>query len=465
MKSKNIFGAKTVVLIVIIGITISAVLIGFGYGRTILLGAVLGLIIVVVITKLGVHFTVWSMLCITVPLVMFRVPIFSEVYKITPAIVIAPIVVVTWILYVQRKNLPLLRLYKPGTLAATLFIGFSLMSILWNQDNTNLALSNIPQYIFGLFIYVLFSSVVRNQRDLEFAIRLILLSLGITLACLTYYYLGYLDRDYISVWFRSDIGESGKNMLSYMIALFFPLVISHVILVRSSKIIKILEWGIAASFVIALLFSTSRATYISTAFGIGLMMFFLPHRYFPRLLLGLGVVALLLVLYQPSEVIINLKSVFNMMLFEGGDVGMKTGSIDYRYELIRTGLKIFIESPLWGKGFGSYSTFEASASASHNDYARVLAETGAIGFFLYLFFFLSHIIPLIRIGWARRRNPQWFEIGLLVAIATLAVQLLFINADTLLITWIVFGLAASFLAGGANVAPLKTSSRLPAVRV
>lgn len=71
-------------------------------------------------------------------------------------------------------------------------------------------------------------------------------------------------------------------------------------------------------------------------------------------------------------------------------------SDNLRAELIRYGLELFSENPLFGYGLNNYHLFHWSGLYSHNNYIEVLVSLGIIGFIVYYLIFIKSAIALFR---------------------------------------------------------------------
>lgn len=78
------------------------------------------------------------------------------------------------------------------------------------------------------------------------------------------------------------------------------------------------------------------------------------------------------------------------------DVGLLNG----RESLWKIALQMFIDNPIFGKGYGSYYFIsisqDAITSSAHNYYLQVLAELGLLGLLLYIIAFCTGIIYTIK---------------------------------------------------------------------
>lgn len=98
------------------------------------------------------------------------------------------------------------------------------------------------------------------------------------------------------------------------------------------------------------------------------------------------------------------------------------GSITYRGELIKYGIRMFINHPFIGYGTGQFVALSQQyfgvASASHNGFIEVLVSYGIIVFFMYYFLFL-------RVSYKLYRNSKSINISNLV----LAILLMILVSD------------------------------------
>lgn len=441
---KTGIGTTVALVLALAAALLAGVTVNYWRSAILPLALVFALLLGAAFQRWGVHFVSWSLFCLSVPWTMVRVTVLGGAFSVSPAMALALTGGITWVMRARLERLPPLRIWRPGVLTASLFVGFSFISILWAPaDSVRPALLNVGRYLFGLFVYVLLSSVVRDRHKLEAAVRLGLLSCGTMLVGILYYYLIYLGRGYVGVWVRGDVGERGKNTLAYVMSLFFPLMLAHLLLARSQKKVKLVEWAFAGVYALGLLFSTSRGTYVAAAFTLVFLLVYLVGRPRRRLVFIVGLAVLLLTLYQPTRVVDHLRSLGDILSLGVAEVGRSDYSVATRLRLIGAAWDSFRRSPLLGAGLGSFATL--FSRPSHNDYLRVMAETGMIGLVAFMSFLLVHIVGLAKVLWIQRRSPRWLEVGLFGAILSMVIRLLVFNGDTFYVTWVVLGLVSALL--------------------
>lgn len=108
--------------------------------------------------------------------------------------------------------------------------------------------------------------------------------------------------------------------------------------------------------------------------------------------------------------------------------------IRIRMDLIKAGLQMFLENPLFGKGFATYSryllqsnvagVYETDITYTHNSYILILAELGLIGMILFLLLMYT----TIRTGFLNMKNLKdrslsCLQLGTLAAIFSNVVSL------------------------------------------
>ncbi len=117
-------------------------------------------------------------------------------------------------------------------------------------------------------------------------------------------------------------------------------------------------------------------------------------------------------------------------------------STESRMNYYVTGLRMTIQSPIWGQGFGRYPyEFENFSTATlhewglrtaHSSWVLVASETGLVG----LIFFAWIHLRMFRQCWFLKRS----EPGLLLAMTGYTITILFLSHSWLMFPWILFAL-------------------------
>ncbi|MEK7065279.1 MAG: O-antigen ligase family protein [Patescibacteria group bacterium] len=165
-----------------------------------------------------------------------------------------------------------------------------------------------------------------------------------------------------------------------------------------------------ASFVVLfclLILTYTRAAIIGLAvFGITLGVM----KYRKALGIGLALVALFYLIFYPLNNFLvhrfNYSLQSNPLISRLTERSDEADSISWRISLIQETAPIIMTRPIFGFGFGTFPiVWEANrgarhmfddSSESHNDYLRLLLETGAIGLLAYLMFFASLFTKIVQ---------------------------------------------------------------------
>ena len=118
-------------------------------------------------------------------------------------------------------------------------------------------------------------------------------------------------------------------------------------------------------------------------------------RLYKTLLIGAAVlVAAWFVLQLPVFETINKR----LTSYFTGDLGKSDTA---RQNMIKFGLEMFKERPIFGYGLNNYRLFYPSGQYSHNNYIEVLVSGGVVGFLLY---YSMYFLPLYTVFLGRHKN-------------------------------------------------------------
>lgn len=156
-----------------------------------------------------------------------------------------------------------------------------------------------------------------------------------------------------------------------------------------------------------LIFTYTRAAIIGLAvFSIALGVM----KYRKSLGIGIALVALFYLIFYPLNNFFvhrfNYSLQSNPLISRLTERSDEADSFSWRVSLIRETMPIIMTRPILGFGFGTFPiVWEANRGAahmyddsaeSHNDYLRLLLETGAIGLLAYLIFFASLFTKIVQ---------------------------------------------------------------------
>lgn len=162
-----------------------------------------------------------------------------------------------------------------------------------------------------------------------------------------------------------------------------------IFLFAKRRILKILLALLTAFNLYCLLYSFSRAAYLSGVVGVCFILFFARKKLLPFFVL----ICLLAPQVLPTSVWERIDMTFlsenEKVELAEKDPEMDDATFDPsaqgRFELWRQAFDLFKTNPVLGCGFRSYSTIYGFDT--HNNYVKVLAELGIVGFCLYLYLY------------------------------------------------------------------------------
>ncbi len=149
--------------------------------------------------------------------------------------------------------------------------------------------------------------------------------------------------------------------------------------------------------VIGILISYSRTTYISfTAF---ILLVAIKRRNLKQLTLIITIITIISLYFMPQAFWDRINSIIQIRSTYQNMYKFKTLSEIVRLIAIPAAWKIFLQHPIIGIGGGKFNyiwynyspIFYKAFMAPHNDYMRLLAEYGVVGFLLFLLVVLAYI--------------------------------------------------------------------------
>ena len=149
---------------------------------------------------------------------------------------------------------------------------------------------------------------------------------------------------------------------------------------------KLLLIGAAAMYGFGILYSFSRATQL--AFGLGVIVVACFKYRFVLVLLALA--ALTSSMWLPYSV----RERWDLTWDDSGQVDKATESRQSYWGLA---VDLFEESPIYGHGVGSYVLLNPARMDTHNTYLRTLAETGIVGFTLFMSMWVMILMMCLRL--------------------------------------------------------------------
>jgi O-antigen ligase len=312
-----------------------------------------------------------------------------------------------------------------------LFHAFILMFILWNAISvfwspfTADTLQRVKTYIQIFLLMLIVWEMFQKPSDLTAGLQAYILGAFVAIASTIYNYL----TGNVSVVYEGRYSASGVNAVDLALILILGLPIALELFFEAGKdgrssIWKWINLAYIPLALFAILLTGSRTSLIAAVpFGLFIV---LSSKITPRqkmvTFVSLLVTALVLLPFVPSALLDRL-----------GTIGSSIGSKDLggRVQLWLEAIDVFSRHPLTGIGGGALDP--TIGSAAHNTFVSVLAETGSIGFILFLIILVTVFVHAMYI-------PNG-NAGLWIAIFfTWAIGVCSISWEVKKLTWLLLNL-------------------------
>jgi O-antigen ligase len=267
-----------------------------------------------------------------------------------------------------------------------------------------------------VFFYVPFALLFAVLRDIDWSVRLMRAGFGVLIAlALAFAAVGFVEYATRQLLLNPKVIASNELEEYFRVnSLFFdPNIYGRFLAIVMLGLAAVLLWErrprttwLAAAALVVLwgglvltLSQSSFAALLAGLFVLALLRF--PLRKVVPWIVASAVVGLVLVLAFPSALRLDL-----------GDAESLDDATSGRYDLLRGGVELAGDRPLWGWGSGSFADeylehgFGArsdAVSASHTIPLTVAAEQGAIGLAVYLALLAAALSRLLH----HARNDRW----------------------------------------------------------
>jgi hypothetical protein len=305
---------------------------------------------------------------------------------------------------------------------------------------------NFKNWVDALILFFILINILDEQKSVRATIFGLMCLLAVTsvttpLIANDIVKIGYIAtaKEYAG---RSAAFGDVNTFASYLV-LFIPLVFTYFLFSKNliSKLIYALLLG---STLLALVTTGSRGGMISLLIAISIYLYFLHGQRVITLPTIYGIIALFIVI--GSITFMLAPKVPKEILLERSDFNQLEKGMDYytagRTKVLREGLLLFSESPIYGHGAGTFMPLMKMkygiAIVSHNAYLTYLVETGIVGFLLYLII----LVKIFKFAWknlnfSKNVKDKLFYISYLSGFCGYYFSLLGVNEqDTRYIIWI-----------------------------
>jgi len=239
----------------------------------------------------------------------------------------------------------------------------------------------IDLFFKAVVLYFLLSRLADTPR------RLVLVALAIIVACSYEVYLAWSQyRSGEMAWARPYF-STPIHTFGQVLVMTLPL-IGALLAWRVWLPIRLVLFGLIPLYVITTLRTTSRSAMLGVGFGLAMLAWYHRKRWY-WLVPGIPFVAYAIV-HNPESVIARMESIWTHKT----ETGAKDGSIQMRFEQMRTAKNVIASSPLFGIGprqfFRRYLDFAEDQTVvvggkytMHSVPLLILCEEGFIGGFMY----------------------------------------------------------------------------------
>ncbi len=272
-----------------------------------------------------------------------------------------------------------------------IFFIFGVTSIFWTVDY-DLTFIRLKTYVQLLIQIWMIWDLITTEKI--FRISLLSYLLG-TLLVIIDLINNFISGQLISEWDVGRYSGGGQNAveLSLILSLCVPIAWYLAITEKSTKIGKIIK-VICFSYVPLAIFSI-----ILTASRTGILSL-IPCIFYILLTLNKlkpGIRTLIfffsMILIIVGQILIPKQTIERLSTF---GTSITAGDLGGRTSLWKQGFQIFIENPLLGIGSNGTSSTDQIGAVAHNTFISILAETGFVGFIVFVLLIISIVIQVKR---------------------------------------------------------------------
>lgn len=286
-----------------------------------------------------------------------------------------------------------------------LFYGINILSALWSLNAAD-AIFESQKIIIFLCALVLFTNIFNTEEHINSMLKSVVL-LSLIVLGISYFELENFTANNVAIESGYFSMAGHKNILSSLIYLLLPFaILSYITFKNYWKILG----GISVLLILLLIvILNTRSVQLSLVVGtVSFLVFFLSsklNRVLKKATISiffvLGAIAIVVILISASN-------------SNNQAATIKTASLHERYQLWSNTFKLIEENPMVGVGAGNWqynytkfsvkniessSYYSTTFRRPHNDFLQVFAETGLVGFFLFVFL-------IAYIGFAAVKNLQ-----------------------------------------------------------
>ncbi len=273
-----------------------------------------------------------------------------------------------------------------------------LLSLPFSQDLTP-SLIEITELLSFIVLYVLVVDTLRSERDVKRMVKILVLSSFVPLSVGMVQVFSNFSLSLFSLEPHFRVSSTLTHPNAYAFYLVMIIVLStSLFLQEKAQAKRTCLFALIGLLLFSLIFTYTRGAWIGLVMAIFAMGVFKKRRLLIFAPLALyGVVLIFPLISQRFE------SILNPDLF-------RYDSLAWRLRLWGASFPHFLSRPIFGNGLGTFQyvayQIDDWFAAAHNDYLRMLVETGLIGFMGYVILILSMFKLSIK---TRRKATDSFQ--------------------------------------------------------
>ena len=359
-------------------------------------------------------------------------------------------------LFIKKEKLNLY--FTEVELAMFLLLLWTIFSIFWTPVQVR-GIVQIIKILIGFVIYFLSTTMINKRKDFNtvvgawVALVLVISILGTYetftkgfSAATSYTYTPGYDKIHKDV--RTTALFEGADMVGFITSLVIVLIITYLAILPRGKWKTILLIVLPLA-IFTFLTAMSRKSFVALLGALFFMQLMLRKKFLSKIFYTILIsffIALSVILIAGTPGFFEALSERVMSMFMSPEV-----SIKYRLDAWTVGIDMFTQSPIIGKGLGSFYHDSMIAGSllnfPHNFYIFILSELGLVGLFLLIFWWFqigSKFIKLL--SNCANEETRVIAIGLIAGLITIGLHMAFRSFSLTDPTfWGYMGLTSAFL--------------------
>jgi len=312
--------------------------------------------------------------------VYFSLPKVGQMLNFTSVISILIIIAGSLYLLINKPDI----LHHPLSKPLIAFVAVTFFSILFSTDKRD----SLEAWLKVLSIFIVFliaQNVIKEKKDLKQLAGVILASVIVPIA-VAFYQLFTGTGNTETEGFVRVFGTFTHPLMLANYTLLVSMIILVFALGSKDRNLKLASYLVFVPLGIIFFNTYARGAWL-TLIALLIILSVLKYR---QLLVVLPVLLIIVALFSSG----NIASRFEDLSSDGAAQGKYyANSLESREALWQKNFTLFLTSPVVGNGFGS--SRRLVHEETHNDYLRVLTETGILGFIAYLWL----LFAMVTTGW------------------------------------------------------------------